>query len=116
MAATPVGIGIPTSRTEVGTNRDLGATMPPSWDPEETLSPEHLRQLLANCLARLEQLTDLNAGDFLIERERELGRGLIAKLEPSDAEAVLRAWPRGAKLLERGSSDSRAKGCDNRPN
>jgi len=85
-------------------------------DPEESLSPEHLQQLLANCLSRLEQLADLNAGDFFIEREREMGRDLIAKLEPSDAEAVLREWPRGAKLLERGSHDSRSKRADNSPN
>jgi len=90
--------------------------MPAVVDPEESLSPEHLQQLLANCLSRLEQLTDLNAGDFFIEREREIARGLIAKLEPSDAEAVLRVWPRGAKVLERGSSDSRSKRGDNRPN
>jgi hypothetical protein len=60
-------------------------------DPEERPSPEHLQQLLANCLSHLEQLADLNAGDFFIEREREMARGLIAKLEPSEAQGVLRA-------------------------
>ena len=38
-----------------------------------------------------------------------MARGLIAKLEPSEAQGVLRAWPRGARLLEGGSSDSGSK-------
>jgi hypothetical protein len=63
-------------------------------------SPEQLREYLANSLSRLEQLTDLNAADVIIEHERQVAHDLIAKLEPSDVDAVLRAWPRGAKLLQ----------------
>lgn len=85
-------------------------------DPEESLSTERLQQLLANCLSRLEQFTDLNVGDFFLERERGMARDLIAKLQPSEAEGVLRAWPRGARLLAGGSSDWGSKRDDNRPN
>lgn len=85
-------------------------------DREESLSPEHLRELLASSLSRLERFTDLNTVDVIIDHERKHALDLIAKMEPSDAEAVRRAFPRGAKLLERGSSDSRPERDDNRPN
>lgn len=58
--------------------------------------------------------TDLNTVDVIIDHERKHALDLISKLPPSDAEAVLRAWPRGAKLLECGSSDSER--ADNAPN
>ncbi len=74
---------------------------------ESEPTPEHLRGLLANSLSRLERLTDLDATEVVLEHERRLARSLIAKLEAGDAHAVLRAWPRGAKLLERGSSEVR---------
>jgi hypothetical protein len=74
-------------------------------DSEPT--PEHLRGLLAKSLSRLERLTDMNAADVVVEQERRIARGLIGKLEGSDAKAVMRAWPRGARLLARGSSEVR---------
>jgi hypothetical protein len=49
------------------------------------------RIYLANSLSRLEQ-------------ERQVARRLIATLAPDDVDAVLRAWPRGARLLELGSA------------
>ena len=83
-------------------------------DPEE--SPEQLREYLANSLSRLERLTDLNAADFLIECERQVALKLIAKLEPNDLDAVLRAWPRSAKLLEGDLTGWRSKPSDHGPN
>lgn len=74
-------------------------------DSEPT--PEHLRTLLARSLSRLERLTNVNAADVFIENERRVARGLIGKLEAGDAHAVLYAWPRGAKVLEGGSSEVR---------
>ena len=83
-------------------------------DPED--SREHLQELLANSLARLERFIDLNTVDVIIEHERRHARDLIAKLGPSDAHVVLHAWPRGAKLLEGDSSDSRSQRDETRPN
>lgn len=67
-------------------------------DPEE--SPEQLREYLAHSLSRLEQLNDLHAAESLMDHERQVARRLMTKLLPSDADAVLRAWPRGAMLLD----------------
>lgn len=80
-------------------------------DPEESLSPEHLRELLGKSLSR----PDLNTVDAIIEHERKHALDLIATLGPNDAAAVLRAWPRGAKLLERARSDARSKQDGNTP-
>lgn len=66
-------------------------------DPEHT--PEQWRQYLANSLSFLERLTDLNAAECVIEHVRQTARDRMAKLPPSDVDAVLRAWPRAAKLL-----------------
>jgi hypothetical protein len=63
------------------------------------LTPEQWREYLANSLYYLERLTDLNAPDCVIEDVRRTARDRMAKLSPGDADAVLRAWPRAAKLL-----------------
>lgn len=76
---------------------DLGCPREAPMDPEPT--PEQWRQYLANSLSFLERLTDLNAPECVIEDVRRTARDRMAKLPPSDADAVLRAWPRGAKLL-----------------
>lgn len=68
-----------------------------TMDPE--LTPEQWRQYLANSLSSLERLTDLDAPESVMEYVRQTARERMAKLSPSDADAVLRAWPRGAKLL-----------------
>jgi hypothetical protein len=83
---------------------------------EPELTRERLRELLGNCLSRLEQLTDLNAAEFFIDRERRQACGLITVMRASDVDAVLRAWPRGAKLLEGDSPDLPWKPSDHGPN
>jgi hypothetical protein len=78
---------------------------------EEEPGPEYWRESLAKSLARLVRLTDLRAPIEILQHERRLARERIAKLEPSDAEAVLSAWPRAARLLARHSAASPDPKC-----
>jgi hypothetical protein len=55
---------------------------------------------LSERLARLERLVSLDAPETIVDMERKLVRDAIAELQPSDARAVLAAWPRGARLFE----------------
>jgi hypothetical protein len=55
---------------------------------------------LARRLGQLEHLVDIGAPEPIIEDSRRIVRDAIAELAPADAEAVLRAWPRAAKMAE----------------
>jgi hypothetical protein len=55
---------------------------------------------LAKRLSRLGRLVEVDAPEIIIENEHRMIRDAIAELDSSDADAVLRAWPAQAKLLE----------------
>ena len=55
---------------------------------------------MAMRLSRLERLAQLDAPPSIIDNGRKLIRDAMAKLDRSDADAVLAAWPEGARLLE----------------
>lgn len=65
---------------------------------------------LSTRLARLVRLVDVQAPDPIVENERALVRKAIAELNADDAQAVLRAWPRAARLLDRGAAASSKHG------
>ncbi|HEX8794519.1 MAG TPA: hypothetical protein VF765_26420 [Polyangiaceae bacterium] len=84
----------------------------PAPDP----GPEYWRGSLAKSLSHLERLVDLRAPEPIIDAARETSRKRIAKLEPGDVEVVLRAWPRAARLLAKGSGEARSKPDADKPN
>jgi hypothetical protein len=67
-------------------------------DPAAEHRKEWMRRL-ANRLARLERLVDLDAPANITQEERRMVREAIAELEKSDADAVMGAWPRAVRLL-----------------
>jgi hypothetical protein len=83
---------------------------------EPVYGPEYWRARLASCLARLVRLTELDAPAIILEHEHKLAHSTMAKLDPSDAQAVLRAWPRAARLLERAAGEASPKRGSAKPN
>ncbi|HEY3819993.1 MAG TPA: hypothetical protein VGL81_22665 [Polyangiaceae bacterium] len=71
------------------------------------------RAKLAERLTRLGRLLELDAPELIIANERRLVRNAIAELSPSDAQAVLRAWPHLVPLLD--AEDANAP-PDEKPN
>ncbi|MGH7295187.1 MAG: hypothetical protein ACRELB_09650, partial [Polyangiaceae bacterium] len=76
------------------------------------------RRYWMNCLSKrlsgLERLVDLAAPEPIVEDSRRMVRDAIAELPAADAEAVLRAWPRAAKML--GGSGPAQQRPEERPN
>ena len=70
------------------------------WSAEDVRGRKYWMRRLADRLARLERLVNLDAPEIIVECERKLVRDAIAKLDESDARAVLAAWPRAAGLRE----------------
>lgn len=82
---------------------ELKATQESRADPNSEVRERKLwMNTLAQRLARLERLVDLEAPPSIITNERGLVRKAIAELDKRDADAVLAAWPRAVRLLEAG--------------
>lgn len=82
----------------------------PARDQSRAAHRREWIERLSTRLARLVRLVDLQAPDPIVENERALVRKAIAELDAGDAQAVLRAWPRAARLLERGAAASSKRG------
>lgn len=87
-----------------------------SPEPEPEPGPEYWRERLSRSLSALITVTDVKAPPSIIEQTRETVRKRMAKLEPSDAAAVLRAWPRAARLLGKAEAPKVPARDDEKPN
>jgi hypothetical protein len=57
---------------------------------------------LSQRLSRHERLAEVGAPEGILQDSADVVRGAIAQLDPRDAEAVLRAWPRAARMVAAG--------------
>ncbi len=72
---------------------------------------------LAQRLSHLERFVDLHAPEPILEHAQKLVRDAIAELDPSDARAVLAAWPRAARFHARAEQGgNRNKSGTDKPN
>ncbi len=85
-------------------------------EPEPERGPEYWREKLSKSLSTLITLTEVKAPPSIIEQTRETVRQRMTKLEPGDAAAVLRAWPRAARLLEEVETAKGPPRDDEKPN
>lgn len=85
-------------------------------EPEPERGAEYWRERASKSLSTLITLTDVKAPPSVIEQTREMVRQRMAKLEPGDAAAVLRAWPRAARLLEKEEAPEGPTRDDEKPN
>ena len=94
------------------------ATRPPTKPPAPVYGRKYWMRRLAQRLSRLERLVGLDAPETIVDYERKLVRDAIAELDPSDAKAVLAAWPLAAGYLEpRGAQKTAGKrGGTDKPN
>jgi hypothetical protein len=84
--------------------------------PQPEPTAEEWRASLAKSLSHIVRFVELRAPQPLIDQAMETARSRMAKLEPGDAEAVLRAWPRAARLLSRDWERAHPKPGRERPN
>jgi len=75
-----------------------------------------VRSRAVDSLMRLLDLMDAEAPKAHIAYERSVAKEWIAKLDPTEANALLRKWPRAARALERDEEPKHPKQDREKPN